>query len=66
MTAKNRTFHRRYTIEFKGVTTNNFMVQLLDRMLKTICEAIEADFKQVEVTRYDVANLREEREDADT
>lgn len=59
MPAKNRTFKRRFVIELEGITTNDFMVEMTERMLKTMMQAIEADFKQVKVTKFESVDLRD-------
>lgn len=59
MAAKNRTFRRRYIIEVKGITTNNFMVRFLDDMFKGVVEAVKSRFKQVEITRFEAVDPKE-------
>ena len=59
MPAKNKTFRRRYVIEIRGITTNNFMEKLIDRALETLLDNIKNDFKQVEVTSFEAKNVGE-------
>lgn len=47
--ARNKTFRRRYTIEFKGVTTNNFMVKFLDSTIGKFMMALADRFAQLDI-----------------
>lgn len=47
--AKNKVFKRRYTIEVKGVTTNNFMVRFLDSAIGRFFMAAANQFAQLEI-----------------
>ena len=47
--AKNKVFRRRYTIEIKGVTTNNFMVHFLDSAIGKFFMAAANRFAQLEI-----------------
>jgi len=47
--ARNRVFKRRYTIEVKGVTTNNFMVRFLDSTIGRFMMALADKFAQLEI-----------------
>lgn len=47
--AKNKTFRRRYTIEIKGVTTNNFMIKFLDTTIGQFMMAMANKFAQLEI-----------------
>lgn len=47
--ARNKVFKRRYTIEIKGVTTNNFMVKFLDSTIGKFMMALADRFAQLEI-----------------
>ena len=47
--ARNRTFRRKYTIEVKGITTNNFMVKFLDSAVGAFFLAAANNFAQLEI-----------------
>jgi len=47
--ARNLTFRRKYTIEVKGVTTNNFMVKFLDSAVGAFFLAAANNFAQLEI-----------------
>lgn len=55
--AKNKTFTRRYVIEFKGITTNNFLVKLLDRYFETITGDLTKWHKQLELTKFEKSEV---------
>lgn len=56
--AKNRTYHRRYVIEVKGITTNNFMAGVLDKTFDGIVEFIQKRYAQTRVTKYTTEDIR--------
>lgn len=47
--SRNKVFKRRYTIEVKGVTTNNFMVRFLDSTIGRFMMALADKFAQLEI-----------------
>lgn len=47
--ARNKVFKRRYTIEVKGVTTNNFMIKFLDSTIGRFMMALADKFAQLEI-----------------
>jgi hypothetical protein len=53
--AKNRKYHVRYTLEFKGITTNEHMPNFLREFFNSILLGLRVKFKQMEV-----ADLKEE------
>ena len=55
--AKNRLFKRRYTIEVKGVTTNNFMVKFIDSWIGRVVLALADKFAQVEILTMSAEEL---------
>lgn len=50
--AKNRAFRRKYTIEFKGVTTNEFALKVLDDLFEGIANAAADQHKQIELVDF--------------
>lgn len=61
MAAKNRTFHKRFIITVKGVTTNDFMSGMIENFLSEVVQAWDREFKQIKETKLEV----EEVENAD-
>lgn len=47
--ARNRVFRRRYIIEVKGITTNNFMIRFLDSVIGGLVKSVGEKFTQVKV-----------------
>lgn len=47
--AKNSSFHRMYTIEVKGITTNGHAEKFIDSALFAVVQALDSQFKQVSV-----------------
>lgn len=47
--SKNKVFKRRYTIEVKGVTTNNFMIKFLDSAIGRFFMTAANQFAQLEI-----------------
>lgn len=55
---RNKVYHRRYILEFKGVTSNNFMVKFLDSILSGLVEQIRQEYKQVEIAEITVEDMQ--------
>lgn len=51
--AKNRAFKRTYIIEFKGITTNEFALKVLDDLFEGIAKAAGEQHKQIELVRFE-------------
>lgn len=60
--AKNRVFKRRWTIEIKGVSTNNFMQKFIDSTLRSYVRAISDRFASIQIIGLEVEDLNKERE----
>lgn len=58
--ARNRRYHLRYTIEFKGTTTNNFMPKMLQRLFKDLVGSIARGYKQT-TAHMEVEDLRKDK-----
>lgn len=56
--AKNKVFGRRYIVEFKGVTTNDFMPKMLDQMFDDLTGRMRKRYKQLNVVRYTTEDMR--------
>lgn len=58
---KNKMFKRRYTIEIKGITTNDHMTKFADEVLTNIFVALRMQFKSLKVERLDVEDITREK-----
>lgn len=56
---RNRTYHRRYLIEFKGVSSNYFMPGFLDKMFKDVVETLLRQFAQLKVVKFEITDPAE-------
>lgn len=56
--ARNRVFRRRYVIEFRGISTNDFMPAFLDRAFDNVVKLLDGRFKQLRVVQYSTEDLR--------
>lgn len=57
--ARNRIFHKRYILEFKGITTNDFMPHFIESMLSKLVESLGQRFKQLEISEIKEEDLRD-------
>lgn len=54
---KNKMFKRRYTITFKGITTNNHMQKFLDSVFDSFVDALGRQFVSLKVVSYKIEDL---------
>ena len=55
--SRNKVFRRRYVIEFKGVTTNRFMINFLDTFLGKFMKKIAEQYAQLEIVTMTAEEL---------
>ena len=59
--ARNRKFKRKYTIEFEGITTNDFAIQVLDDLFEGIAKAAGEQHKQIKLVNFKAEGTKYER-----
>lgn len=58
---KNKMFKRRYTIEIKGITTNDHMTKFIDEVIASTFLALRMQFKSLKLERLDVKDITREK-----
>ena len=58
--AKNRTFHKRFIVEVKGITTNNFMVDFIVDHLSDFILNLYSRFEQIKETKLIVEDVEKD------
>ncbi len=59
--AKNKVFRRRYVIEVKGITTNDFMTKFLDTTIGKFFKMLAERFAQVDIIMMTAEEIELER-----
>lgn len=47
--AKNQKFHVKYTIEARGISTNEFVPKMIDSMLRAYCASVNKMYQQTDI-----------------
>lgn len=58
--SRNKQFKRRYTIELKGITTNNFMVKFIDSYIGRMILALADRFAQIEILTMSAEDITQQ------
>lgn len=60
--AKNKAFKRRYIIEFRGITTNSFVINMIDKLLRDTVRGISHFYKQTKVVGLNAIDMHKKLE----
>lgn len=55
---RNHVYKRRYTVEFRGISTNDFIPRFLDKAFNSLIRYLDGRFRQLNITSYIIEDLR--------